>query len=95
MFWRKPSSGGQPSYLTSESRSGSTIRLGLVKNEARKAAMYFICHTNLVSEFEQIYGDLFTFEGNRAIIFDVEEEIPKEALGHCIALALTYHLNKT
>ena len=48
----------------------------------------------LIATFEQMYGDLFMFEGERAILFDASDEIPEKALGHCIALALTYHLNK-
>ncbi len=84
---------GQPSYLTSQSKSGSTIRIDRVKSEPGKYAMYFICHTNLVETFEQMYDDLFTFDGNRAIVFDTSESIPVDALAHCVALALTYHLN--
>lgn len=84
----------QPSYVTTETKSGSTIRLGAPKGKRDEVALYFICHTNLVATFEQIYGDLFRFEGNRAILFGVDEEIHEEALSHCIALALTYHLAK-
>lgn len=85
---------GQPSYLTSKTKSGSTIRLGLVKDEPESVALYFICHTNLVSTFEQIYGDQLRFENNRAIILDVNKPIPETPLSYCIGMALTYHLNK-
>lgn len=85
---------GQPSYLTSQSKSGSTIRIDQVKSEPGKYAMYFICHTDLVATFRQMYDDLFTFEEKRAIIFDAGDDIPEAELAHCIALALTYHLNK-
>ena len=85
---------GQPSYLTTQSKGGSTIRIDQVKSEPEKYAMYFICHTDLVATFRQIYGDLFTFDGERAILFDVRDDVPEDALVHCIALALTYHQNK-
>jgi hypothetical protein len=35
-----------------------------------------------------------TYAGNRAVIFNADDAIPKAALRHCVALALTYHLRK-
>ncbi len=84
----------QPSYLTSQTKSGSTIRIDRMRSGPETVAMYFICHTNLVETFEQMYGDLFTFEDNRALLFNMDDELPVDQLSHCIALALTYHLNK-
>jgi hypothetical protein len=42
---------GQPSYLTSESKSGSTIRIDQVRAEAGQYAIYFHCQTDLVDPF--------------------------------------------
>ena len=53
--------------------------------------MYFNCNTSLVDTFKAIYGDVFTFAGNRAIVFGETAELPIEELKHCISLALTYH----
>src|SRR5437667_8922125 len=39
---------GQPSYLTPESKSGSTIRIDQVKSSAGQYAVYFHCQTDLV-----------------------------------------------
>ena len=36
---------GQPSYLTTESKSGSTIRIDQLKAEAGGYALYFHCQT--------------------------------------------------
>ena len=85
---------GQPSYLTTETKAGSTIRIDKIKSGDRQYAMYFHCQTTLVDTFRELYPDEFSFEGNRAIIFSEEEALPEDALRHCIALALTYHLNK-
>jgi len=82
---------GQPSYLTTSTRSGSTIRIDRVKAEHGRYAMYFHCRTSLVDTFRRLYPRTFTFEGNRAILFDAHDPIPAKALRHCIALALTYH----
>jgi hypothetical protein len=34
------------------------------------------------------------YGGNRSILLNAEDELPEPALRHCLALALTYHLNK-
>jgi hypothetical protein len=84
---------GQPSYLTPESRSGSTIRIDHVKSAPGQYAVYFHCQTNLVKTFRELYPEL-QFSGNRAILLDASEVVPEAKLRHCVALALTYHLNK-
>ncbi|MBT1512165.1 DUF1801 domain-containing protein [Bradyrhizobium sp. SRL28] len=84
---------GQPSYLTAESKSGSTIRIDQVKAEAGRYAVYFHCQTDLVETFRELYPEL-SYGGNRSILLDAGEKLPEKALRHCIALALTYHLRK-
>ena len=84
---------GQPSYLTSESRSGSTVRIDGVKSVPNQYAIYFHCQTNLVETFRELYPEL-RYGGNRSILLDADEELPEAALRHCVALALTYHLDK-
>jgi hypothetical protein len=34
------------------------------------------------------------YGGNRSILLNAKDKIPEPALRHCVALALTYHLNK-
>jgi len=84
---------GQPSYLTTESKSGSTVRIDQVKTEAGQVAVYFHCQTNLVETFRELYPEL-RYEGNRAILLDAAETLPEEELRHCVGLALTYHSGK-
>jgi len=84
---------GQPSYLTSESKSGSTIRIDQVKAEAGQYAVYFHCQTDLVETFRELYPEL-RYGGNRSILLDAADKLPETALRHCVALALTYHLRK-
>ena len=85
---------GEPSYLTTESKSGSTIRMGWHKSRPHQYAMYFNCRTNLVASFRQMYPNELTYEGNRSITFDEKATVPTPELRHCISLALTYHLDK-
>ena len=84
---------GQPSYLTAETKSGSTIRIDQVKEAEGQYAVYFHCQTDLVETFRELYPEL-RYSGNRAILLDAGEKLPEAALRHCIALALTYHARK-
>jgi hypothetical protein len=54
--------------------------------------MYFICTTNLVETFRTMFPSDFQYEGNRAINFKADEEVPEGALRFCIAAALTHRL---
>lgn len=84
---------GQPSYLTTESGSGSTVRIDGLK-DSDGYAIYFHCQSGLVDQFRAIYPDTFAFEGNRAIVFEAATRVPVRALCHCIGLALTHHARK-
>ena len=79
---------GQLSFV---SPIGSTIRIDWVKKQPNKYAIYFNCKTKLVDTFKELYPSQFSFNGNRAIIFDLDEELPVRELEHCISLALNYH----
>ena len=83
---------GQPSYLTPETKSGSTVRIDHVAG--KQVAIYFHCQTDLVATFRELYPDKWSYGGNRCILLNVEDKLDETALRHCIALALTYHLNK-
>jgi hypothetical protein len=84
---------GQVSYLTAATGSGSTVRIDHVKSTANQYAVFFHCQTDLVETFRELYPEL-SFGGNRSILLDASKPLPKQALRHCVALALTYHLNK-
>jgi len=85
---------GQPSYLTTETKSGSTIRIDQVKSAADQYAVYFHCQTDLVETFRELYPTEMRYGGNRSILLNAGDGLPEAALRHCVALALTYHLNK-
>ena len=85
---------GEPSYLTPQTKSGSTVRIDWKKKKEDEYAMYFKCTTTLVESFREKYPTEFKYGGNRSIIFNEEDEVPVEELKDCIAMALTYHLRK-
>jgi len=82
---------GEPSYVT---KTGSTIRMDWKNSRPNQYAMYFHCKTKLVDTFKEVYRDKLKFEGNRAIVFAENDEIPVDELKFCIMLALTYHRRK-
>ena len=82
---------GDPSYLTTQSQSGSMIRMNF---RGGNCAMYFHCQTNLVARFREIYPDRLNYEGNRAILVGDSGDFPEDAIRHCVALALTYRLDR-
>ena len=79
---------GEPSYLT---KNGSTVRMDWKKKNPEQFAIYFKCTSKLVPTFKSIYKNKFTFEGTRAIVFKLNDQIPEAELKHCISMALTYH----
>jgi hypothetical protein len=85
---------GQPSYLTTRTGSGSTIRIDQIKSDPPGYAMFVNCKTDLVETFRELYPTELSYGGNRSILFRAGEALPEPELRHCIALALTYHIRK-
>jgi hypothetical protein len=83
---------GEPAYLT-PSKSGSTVRIDCTKDQLGYA-IYFNCNTTLVDTFRSMFPHTFNFEGNRALVFALNDTLPVEELAYCVAMALTYHLKK-
>jgi len=83
---------GQPAYLTPETKSGSTIRLGLPKQGG--FAIYTHCQTTILSDFQSLFPNDFVYEGNRAIHFEDGETLPLEKLRLLVGRALTYRLKR-
>ncbi|MEO9467888.1 DUF1801 domain-containing protein [Parasphingorhabdus sp.] len=83
---------GEPAFLTSATKSGTTIRINRHKKSDDRYAFYVHCQTDLVERYRQLYADTLDFEGNRAVVFNLNDDIPADAVKHCIAMALTYHL---
>lgn len=79
---------GEPSYIA---KKGSTIRMDWKAKSPDQYALYFQCTSLLVPTFKMIYGNTLAFEGSRAIIFKLKEELPSDAVRHCVRTALTYH----
>ncbi|MEQ8557676.1 MAG: DUF1801 domain-containing protein [Henriciella sp.] len=78
---------GEPSYAAA---SGTPVRLGWKPAEPDTIKLLVHCQTSLVDDWRERYGEMFRFEGTRALLLDVNAPLPDAQLSHCIAMALTY-----
>jgi hypothetical protein len=83
---------GEPAYLTQQTGSGSTIRLGQVKDGEQRCAVLFNCRTTLIETFRERFPDEFEYRANRALVLKLTGVLPAAPLSICLSLALTYHL---
>ena len=81
---------GQPSYLTSQTKAGSTLRIGMAKQGG--AALFAHCATDIISTYASTFPGTDLIEGNRAVIFTSPDSIVPERLRLLIYHGLTYHL---
>lgn len=79
---------GEPSF---KAPNGSPLRFDWKASTPDSFYIFFNCQTILIETFREIYGSTLKFEGSRAIVLDLTEELPKDILQHCITLALNYH----
>ncbi len=82
---------GQRSFLPVKPRTGTTIRIAACDDD--HVALYVHCQTTLIETFKTLFPE-FCYEGNRAMIFAVDQPLPEQELTVCISAALTYHLQK-
>ncbi len=85
---------GEPAYLTEETGSGSTIRLGFKDKEPDTVAMYFNCQTTIVKDIQQRHGETIKCVNNRALLLPLDQPLPQQAISDCIKISLKYHINK-
>ncbi len=79
---------GEPSFVC---KQGSTLRMDWKEKTPDQYQMYFKCTSRLVETFKHVYGDFFEYEKSRAIIFQMDQKIPKKELKKCIRATLMYH----
>jgi hypothetical protein len=82
---------GEPAYLT-QTGSGSTIRLGQLRDGGQRCAVLFNCRTTLIETFRERFPNEFEYRTNRALLLKLTGVLPVVPLSICLSLALTYHL---
>lgn len=83
---------GEPAYLTPETRSGSTLRLGAPR--AGGFALYCNCKTSLIADFRDLAGTAVRTSGKRAVLFAGVGDIDPALTAILITRALTWHLRQ-
>ena len=81
---------GQPSFVTSETNSGTTLRIAATK--AGGFGIFVPCASRVVPEFRALYPDAFRYDGNRGILFNTDSDMSNARIDMCSKSALTYRL---
>ncbi len=79
---------GEPSFLA---KTGSTLRMDWKQKTPDQYQLYFKCTSRLVETFKTVFGELFEYEKNRAIVFQLDQEVPVKEVKQCIKATLLYH----
>ncbi len=81
---------GEASYIN-EQGHGSLLRIAYKDTSKPYVGLYFHCKTTLIGSIAKKYGNAFTYQGNRAIIFDGQQALNESAIKDCIEQAMLYH----
>ncbi len=81
---------GQPSFITPQTKSGSTLRIGVTKDGS--TGLYAHCGTSIIADYAATFPSEDRIDGNRGVLFATTDEIAADRLRHLIRHGLTYHL---
>lgn len=84
----------QPSYLTSKTKTGSTIRFGWSAKSPSFVSVFFNCKTTIIDTCRDKFPNELEYVGNREVRIPLNETISEDAISQCFAIALMYHKNK-
>ncbi|WP_159974415.1 DUF1801 domain-containing protein [Roseobacter cerasinus] len=82
---------GQPSWLPTRPRIGSTLRCDWHETAPQRLSLYVHCQTTLAETMRTLYPGAFAYEGNRALHLALDAPLPEATIDHCALLTLTYH----
>ncbi|MCI5072009.1 DUF1801 domain-containing protein [bacterium] len=85
---------GEPSYTPRQKNIGTSLRLSWSKKKPHQYGIYVPCQSNLIAQYQLMFGETLNYEGKRGLIFYEKDRLPKKTIEACIHMALNYHLNK-
>ncbi|MBO9472595.1 DUF1801 domain-containing protein [Shimia sp. R10_1] len=84
---------GQPSFAPPR-KLGTPVRLSWSEKAPDHCAFLVHCQTTLVERWRHMFGDHFSYEGNRAVHLPLASSLPEDALHQMASMAFTYHARK-
>ncbi|TKZ21691.1 hypothetical protein FAP39_03565 [Shimia litoralis] len=84
---------GEPSFLTKQSGSGTTLRISWSAKHPDDIGIYVICRTDMLEQVRSLYPDSFRYVGTRGAMLSLNSDIPEDAVAFCGQRAFTYHLS--
>ncbi|MGB7317952.1 MAG: DUF1801 domain-containing protein, partial [Planktotalea sp.] len=85
---------GEPAYLTTKSKAGSTIRMAWKDKAPASFSLFFNCNTDLVGRMSEQFPTEFRYIGNREVAMNLDDDLPEFAARALVSMALTYHRDK-
>lgn len=85
---------GQPAYLLTTPKIGTTLRLWWSPKTPDTCGVYVPCSTDLVDQWRDRFAAEFDFSDNRAALVAVEGDYSSDAMAQMMSMALTYHRDK-
>lgn len=82
---------GEPSFAV---RGGSPFRFDWKEHSPDSFFVFFNCNTSLVATFREVFGSILAFEGLRAIVLSLDDELPTATLSICIQTAMEYRARR-
>lgn len=86
---------GKPSWRPKRPRTGSTLRMDWQPNAPHRLSLFVDCKTDLAARMADLYADVLTNDGRRAMGLALTAPLPEQAIAHLAQMTFTYHLKKT
>lgn len=85
---------GQPAWRPKRPRTGSTLRIDWSPATPNRLLAFVDCKTDLAAQMDNRYPQQFHNDGRRALGFDLDAPLDRDAVWHLAHITLTYHRTK-
>ena len=85
---------GQPAWRPRRARTGSTLRVDWSPATPDRLLAFVDCKTDIAAQMDLRFPGQFGNDGRRAMGFDLEGALPRDALWQLAHMTLAYHRNK-
>jgi len=85
---------GQPAWRPKRARTGSTLRVDWSPATPDRLLAFVDCKTDLAAQMDTRFPGQFHNDGRRALAFDLDGPLDRDAVWQLAHLTLTYHRAK-